>query len=265
MTLNDLDTTAIKTIEQKESNMQTGNGNMSVSTDQLSDIEKLWAEDDGLGHNPDEQGSRIIVKLEPGSAAVIGNNPEGAEAGMFLAGGELHEDLKNVLLCGVVRYYVEWLPGRQGGRPQDRHPEIPAGTTRHIEKDGTGKKKELLICENGNILQETRYCHVLFNGGPYTLPLTSTGHQLALDWQSYARKLKHPKTGRPLPIFAHRYRLFTRPVSGKSFHWHEIRFEDLGPLTDPDEYLLARKLCRTTEQEQLRIAELRKSPQLRIA
>jgi hypothetical protein len=233
--------------------------------DELSDIEKMWAEDEGLGHNLDEQGPRIIVKLESGSAAVAGNNPEGAEAGMFLAGGELHEDLKNVLLCGVVRYYVEGLPGRQGGRPQDRHPEIPAGATRHVEKNAYGKKKEMFICENGNVLQETRYCHVLFNGEPYTLPLTSTGHQFALDWQNYARRLKHPKTGRPLPIFAHRYRLFIKPISKGSYHWYEIKFEDQGLLADADEYRLARELCRTTEQEQLQIAESRKPPQLRIA
>jgi hypothetical protein len=87
------------------------------------------------------------------------------------------------------------------------------------------------------------------------LPVAGTGHAFALSWYAHARGLKHPRTGAQLPIFGHRYRLYTKPASRKSFNWFAIQFEDQGPLDDADEYRLARELFREVDKERLQIIE----------
>jgi hypothetical protein len=196
------------------------------------DLDQMLAEDEGLGvsHDPSDQSQRLIRKLEPGSPACIPNDPAripGAEPGMFLVLGEVHEDLKGVLLCGIAHYYVEWLPGRQGF--VTRHADLPTDVDISIERGVRGARKRI-VRESGNIIQDTKYCYVLFKGEPFVLPLTGTGHQFARDWRTYAHKLKHPRTGGLLPIFAHRYRLYTVGNSVGQYHWHSIKFEDQGSM-----------------------------------
>jgi hypothetical protein len=220
-----------------------------------SDIEAMLAEDESLGHDFDERGRRFITKLESNSPACIVHGPryvDGAEPGKFLIAREVYEDLPGVVLCGINHYYVEWPPGRQGGRPIAHHADLPADV--EIGRDPSSRK-QLFIRENGNVLEDTRYCCVLYDTAPCVLPVTGTGHQFALNWLTHACKLRHPRTGKPLPIFAHRYRLFTAPISGKSFTWYSIKFEDQGLITDADEYRSARELFHEVDKERQQIAE----------
>jgi hypothetical protein len=228
-----------------------------ASISAANDIDAMLAEDEGLGHDFDEHGRRFIRKLERTSPAC---NPDGssyvpgAKPGMFLMARELYEDLPGVILCGVGRRYVEWPPGRQGGRPIAYHVDLPTDAD-------TRPGQKLLVRANGNVLEDTRQCCVWFEHGPCVLPVTGTGHQFALSWQTHARRLKHPRTGKHLPIFAHRYRLYTVPTTGGSngqFTWYTIRFDDQGMITDADEYRSARDLFHEVDKERQQIAEQKK-------
>jgi hypothetical protein len=47
-------------------------------------------------------------------------------------------------------------------------------------------------------------------------------------WQTMFHRFKHPKTGKILPAFAHKYRLTTVPQSNVLGKWFGLKFEDTG-------------------------------------
>jgi hypothetical protein len=151
--------------------------------------------------------------------------------------------------CAMTRSWMEWLPDRQGYVA--RHEEEPGDI--EVKSAGGTSKRPILMRPNGNIVQDTREVYVLVDGQPYLLPCASTFHQFAREWQTWFRQFRHPKTGKPLPSFARKYKLVTTQRTNAFGKWFVPKFIDLG-WVDKAEYVRAREFNEFVEQGRQRVA-----------
>jgi len=150
--------------------------------------------------------------------------------------------------CGMVHSYLEWLPGRQGFVA--RHAQLPDDVKRSPAADGG--RRETLVRLNGNVIQDTREFFLLIEGQPYMFPCYGTRHTFARRWQTHFQQFKHPKTGAVLPSFARKYRLTTVQASNALGRWFNVKFDDLGWVSDA-EYRLAKELNTIVERGAMRV------------
>lgn len=116
--------------------------------------------------------------------------------------------------------WVEWKPNRGGF------------VAAHNERPSDAVQKQLdpmddrlsWVRSSGNEVVETCYVYGLVNMDvPYVIPLSSSGYKVAKDWNSNARARKH--NGRPIPLFATKYRLKTVFRSNDRGEWFTLGFE----------------------------------------
>jgi hypothetical protein len=91
-----------------------------------------------------------------------------------------------------------------------------------------GREREVMARANGNLIVDTREFYIMVDGDPYVFPCSSTKHTFARQWQTMFHRFKHPKTGKVMPAFAHKYRLSTVPTSNALGKWFGLKFEDAG-------------------------------------
>jgi hypothetical protein len=220
-----------------------------------AELDNLTAQDVGRGVStkPEDQLFPLIYVLQSNSPVCEKRRSEyieGAEPGHFWLRGAVNPirsgvDGLNVIPCGMVRCFLEWMPNRGGY--VGRHEQRPDDAEPTIITDG-GRDKELLVRANGHIIQDTREFFLLVDGQAYALGCYGTKHTFARQWQTYFNQFKHPRTGGLMPSFSRRYRLTTAPAGNDLGKWFGLKFHDLGWLTDKDEYAAARAINDVVEQ-----------------
>lgn len=115
--------------------------------------------------------------------------------------------------------WVEWKPNRGGFVAT--HSERPADADqKQLDPDDD---RMSWVRSNGNLVVETCYVYGLVNMDlPYVIPLSSSGFKVARDWNTNARARKH--NGKPLPLFATKYRLTTVFRSNDRGEWFTLGF-----------------------------------------
>jgi hypothetical protein len=207
----------------------------------------MMQEDEGKGvsFKAEDQLIPMIYILQSNSPVVDKRGDayiEGAEAGHFWLRNSLNpiadgEAGIEVIPVEMVHTWVEWLPQRQGFVM--RHLKPPADMASKTVRGDDGRERQVLMRENGNVIQETREFYLLCNGQPFVLPCTGTKHTFARSWQTLFHQFKHPKTGNVLPAYSRKYLLRTVPQSNAVGKWFGLKFEDLGNVS-VEEYKAAR-------------------------
>jgi hypothetical protein len=194
----------------------------------------------GVSFKQEDQLIPMIYVLQQMSPSVDKrgtNYINGAEAGDFWLRSAL-EPIRNgedgIAAIPVEMYHtwIEWLPNRGGFVA--RHDAPPKDMVSKMVRGDDGREKTALVRGNGNLIVETREFYILVDGDPYVFPCSSTKHTFAKSWQTMFHRFKHPKTGKILPAFAHKYRLSTIPASNALGKWFGLKFEDMGetPLAE---------------------------------
>ena len=115
--------------------------------------------------------------------------------------------------------WVEWKPNRGGF--VGAHGERPADAVqKQMDPDDD---RMSWVRANGNQVVETCYVYGLVNMDlPYVIPLSSSGFKVARDWNTNARARK--LNGKPLPLFATKYRLTSVFRSNDRGEWFTLGF-----------------------------------------
>lgn len=156
---------------------------------------------------------------------------EGAEPGDFWLRSDLHpirngEEGIAAVPVDMFRTWIEWLPNRGGFVA--RHNEPPADMVARMVRGDDGRERTAMVRGNGNLIVDTREFYIMVDGYPYVFPCSSTKHTFAKQWQTMFHRFKHPKTGKIMPAFAHKYLLTTVPQSNALGKWFGLKFADLG-------------------------------------
>jgi hypothetical protein len=208
----------------------------------------------GVSTKAEDAITPLITVLQNGSPQCDRRGAEyidGAEPGKFWLRNAV-EPIRDEIIavpCAMLRSWMEWLPDRQGYAA--RHEEEPDDI--EIKPAKGNSKRPILVRPNGNVVQDTREIYVLVDGQPYLLPCASTFHQFAREWQTWFRQFRHPKTNKPLPSFARKYKLITMPRANALGKWFVPKFIDLG-WVDGAEYSRAREFNEFVEQGRQRVA-----------
>lgn len=214
---------ALKTVEPQ----------LPAEQDEYLALTEQYAER-GVSFKQEDQLLPLIYVLQQMSPQVDkrgDNHIEGAEAGDFWLRNAL-KPIRNgeegiiAIPVEMVHCWVEWLPNRGGF--VERHDDPPKDMVSKMIRGDDGRERKTLVRGNGNIIAETREFYMLVDGDPYVFPCTSTKHTFAKQWQTMFHRFKHPKTGKILPAFAHKYRLSTIPASNALGKWFGLKFEDEG-------------------------------------
>lgn len=129
--------------------------------------------------------------------------------------------------------YVEWKPNRGGLVAV--HAERPANA---VQKQLDPNDDRLSwVTPEGNTVVDTCYVYGLIDfEQPFVIPLSSSGYRVARDWNTQARARK--RNGKPLPLFATKWRLKTTFRSNDRGEWFTLNpvFEEGRPT---DEQLMS--------------------------
>lgn len=216
------------------------------------------------GMTQDELQIPFLVILQANSPQVEDGNPkriEEAKAGMLMntVTRELYEGRTGIAFIPVHRthQYIEWIPRDEGGGLVAIHaPE--AEIVEAARQRAGGSRFADLVTEDGNDLQETYNVYGISVKDDGTteyvvLAFASTQIKWYKQWMTRARSITvrdsqgHKK---PLPLFAHRYRLRTKGDSNKKGRWQawDINFDGKNALEaripETDENFLAAKTFR---------------------
>jgi hypothetical protein len=211
----------------------------------------------GVSSRPEDQLIPILYVLQTNSPACDKRGAgyiDGAEPGHFLLRGAI-EPIRDgtvgieAIPAGMVRTFLEWLPGRQG--LVGRHDKLPNDVEIQTIKDGSHERQSL-VRSSGNIIQDTREYFLLVEGAPFVLPCYGTRHTFAKQWQSYFQQFHHPRSGATLPSFSRRYRLRTVSTANAMGRWFGLKFDDLG-WVGATEYRDARALNDIIERGAQRV------------
>jgi hypothetical protein len=231
-------------------------GDQSLPAELVSQTEA----DAGKGVSQD-WGDRIIPLLgvlQTNSPACDKRGPEyleGAEPGhIWLRGARvpIRDGLAGIVAipCGMLHSFIEWAPARGGFVA--RHDHQPRDAVASFSTTEGGYQRRSLVRPNGNEIEHNREFFVLVEGAYYLLPLKSTGHKFAREWQTMFHQFRHPKTGKVMPSFARKYRLTTKPRANAMGRWFGFQFADEG-FVSVDEYQAAQALNNIVEQGRYRI------------
>jgi hypothetical protein len=207
--------------------------NTLAEQDEYLELTAKHAEE-GVSFKAEDQLLPLIYALQSMSPQVQkrgDNYIEGAEAGDFWLRNALNPIRKGeegiiAIPVTMIRTWIEWLPNRGGFVA--RHDEPPADMVAKIIRGDDGRERQVTARGNGNLIVDTREFYIMVDGDPYVLPCSSTKHTFARQWQTMFHRFKHPKTGKIMPAFAHRYRLSTVPASNALGKWFGLKFEDAG-------------------------------------
>jgi len=221
-----------------------------------AELADVTAPDSGKGVSTKAEDAIVplITVLQNGHPQVDKRGAEyidGAEPGKFWLRGAI-EPIRDEIIaipCDMRRSWMEFLQNRQGYAA--RHEEEPDDI--EIKPAEGNSKRPILVRPNGNIIQDTRELYLLVDNQPYLLPCASTFHQFAREWQTWFRQFRHPKTGKPLPSFARKYKLVTVSKANALGKWFMPKFVDLG-WVDTAEYSRAREFHEFVEQGRQRPA-----------
>jgi hypothetical protein len=191
----------------------------------------------GVSFKAEDQLVPLIYVLQALSPQVDkrgDNYIEGAEAGDFWLRNSLKpirngEEGIEAIPVDMIRTWIEWLPNRAGFVA--RHDTPPMDMVSRMIRGDDGREREAMVRGNGNLIVDTREFYIMVDGDPYVFPCSSTKHTFARSWQTMFHRFKHPKTGKILPAFAHKYRLCTVPQSNAIGKWFGLKFEDAGAST----------------------------------
>jgi hypothetical protein len=173
----------------------------------------------------------VLQALSPQVEKRGDNYIEGAEAGDFWLRNSL-DPIRNgeegiiAVPVDMFRTWIEWLPNRGGFVA--RHNAPPGDMVAKMIRGDDGREREVMVRGNGNFIVDTREFYIMVDGDPYVFPCSSTKHTFARSWQTMFHRFKHPKTGKILPAFAHKYRISTVPQSNVHGKWFGLKFEDAG-------------------------------------
>jgi hypothetical protein len=180
---------------------------------------------------------------------------EGAEPGHIWMRGAL-EPIRDgvigivVIPCDMLNSWIEWAPNRGGFVA--RHDHQPSDAVANVAVTESGHNRRVLVRPSGTEVEHNREFFVLCEGAYYLLPLKSTGHKFAREWQTHFNLFRHPKTGAVLPSFSRKYRLTTKPRTNAMGRWFVFQFADEGFVSLP-EYQAAKELNEIVEQGRYRI------------
>jgi hypothetical protein len=214
----------------------------------------------GISNRTEDQYLAQLRQLQALSPQCDPNMAEyiaGAQSGDFVI-TELHKLFKGavglgVLHCGQIRTKSEFLPERQGFVA--RWLTDPSDIETRIED---GKRWPVQVRKsNGNLLIETIELYLLAEGIPCVMFCSATKVRFARQWMAWLAQPQfiNPRTGRPMPSYARRYRLYSASDSNARGRWAAPKFEDLG-WVDPksQEFLAARAFAKLVAGGTLRIA-----------
>jgi hypothetical protein len=215
---------------------QTQQTQLPAEQDEYLELTGQYAER-GVSFKQEDQLLPLIYVLQALSPQVEKRGDayiEGAEAGDFWLRNSLDpirkgEEGISAIPVEMFRTWIEWLPNRGGFVA--RHNEPPADMVAKVIRGDDGREREVMARANGNLIVDTREFYIMVDGDPYVLPCSSTKHTFARSWQTMFHRFKHPKTGKIMPAFAHKYRLSTVPTSNALGKWFGLKFEDAGSST----------------------------------
>jgi hypothetical protein len=207
----------------------------------------------GVSTKPEDAIVPLITVLQSNSPQCDKRGVEyidTAEPGRWWLRGAI-EPIRDEIIaipCAMARTWMEWLPDRRGYVA--RHEEEPED----IEiKPAEGNSRRPVLIRRGNPIVDTKEIYVLVDNQPFMLPCASTFHQFARELQTHFRQWLHPKTGKPLPSFARKYKLVTVPKANALGKWFMPKFVDLGWVGEA-EYANARAFNEFVEQGRQRVA-----------
>jgi len=212
----------------------------AIDTPLPAELDKLTEQDAGDGISSDFADLdrpiiRVLQSNSPQCNARGAEFLEGAQPGMFLLSGAIQPLRETIDVTPILQLhtFMEWIAGRQGYA--GRHADLPPDAT----TDPSNPRR--WVRPDGNTVEDTKEIYVLLDDSLWLLPCTSTRHQFARRLMSYAQQRKHPRTGKPFPFYARRYRCLTQAASNAKGHWYNVIFTDLG-WTPVGEYERARAL-----------------------
>jgi hypothetical protein len=213
--------------------LKTVDPQLPAEMDEYLALTEQYAER-GVSFKQEDQLIPLIYVLQALSPQVErrgDNYIEGAEAGDFWLRNSLNpirngEEGIEAIPVDMVRTWIEWLPNRGGF--VTRHNEPPGDMVAKMIRTDDGREREVMVRGNGNLIVDTREFYLIVEGDPYVFPCSSTKHTFARSWQTMWHRFKHPKTGKILPAFAHKYRICTVPQSNALGKWFGLKFEDSG-------------------------------------
>jgi hypothetical protein len=197
-------------------------------------LDTMAGDDDyGAVLGPEDRFAPRITVGQNNSPACDRSDPnyiEGANPGDFLIHGDTKRAINGETGILVIPFHrqkavLEWLPGRQGFVAH--HLEIPADATTPAANG------QDLLRANGNIIQRVTEVFVLFENQPYVLTCASTKLTFDRQWATYLAQLRHPSTGKVLPMFCRQFKLTTTPAHNALGRWFGLKFSDEGWVPEP--------------------------------
>lgn len=196
-----------------------------------------------------EQEDRLVpfIKLLQGLSPEITKGHEkyikGAEAGDFAFPNCIPPLVKGeegiiVQPCAHSHAWVEWT---EEGAFVTRHNKPPADT-KEIPNPEDSLRKILVRNSNNNVIVETRYQYIRYNGRPYAIPFKSTGHQVWKSWNEMIIALSE-KDG----SFSRLWKLTPKLRTKGNKSWYVYTFEDAGWVHSKAEYLAGAEFCKSIE------------------
>jgi hypothetical protein len=190
----------------------------------------------GVSTKAEDQLIPLVYLLQQNSPQVDKRGSkyvQDAEAGDFFLRGALRPIRSGVtgievIPCGMLRKWVEFLPERRGYVGESNTP--PADLESRITHENGIEKIVQVRRSNGNTIVDTRQFYLLIEGRAYALPCSSTKHVFARGWVTYQHQLQLPNDDL-LPAFAHRYLLTSFPDRNGKGNYFSLRFADLGPVS----------------------------------
>lgn len=206
---------------------------LPAEQDEYLSLTEQYAER-GVSFKAEDQLLPLIYVLQNMSPQVDkrgDNYIEGAEPGDFWLRNSLNpirngEDGIDAIPVEMFRTWIEWLPNRGGFVA--RHDTPPADMVAKMIRGDDGRERQVMVRGNGNLIVDTREFYMMVDGDPYVFPCASTKHTFARQWQTMFHRFKHPKTGKIMPAFAHKYNLKTIPSSNALGKWFGLTFKDVG-------------------------------------
>jgi hypothetical protein len=203
---------------------------------------------EGVSFSTDDQIIPILSVLQTNSPACDRRGVEyvdGAVAGHFFIKNAPTPVLDGVagivvIFCAMQSVVMEWLAGRQGFAA--RHLEMPADAVATVEP---GRRRPTYMSKaSGNVYEQTRELFLIHGGQQLVLPCHGTSHQFARRLMTYAGQLELPGGKGICPLYGRRYKLTTIAQRNTLGAWFGLKFEDLGWVTDRDEYEAAKAFAR---------------------
>lgn len=177
--------------------------------------------------------------------------------------------------CHFTKEWVEWQPNRGGfaGRhPWNNKTQFgqPAEATQVEEKGDDGVMRKKWKMPNGNYVVETRY-HVGYaivkgRAFPYTIPLSSTGHNVSKSWMLQMNsEIVQDEEGKPVldarggtikaPSWTVIYRLAPKLQTKGQNSWYQYTVERLNEIQTDEEYSRGHALYEAFISGEKQVAE----------